>query len=71
MQENLLVIRSRHKYTKTFVAEYLGLSLRQYSAKENGVYAFDGDEMFKLSKLFGKGIDEIFLPRGHQNGDKK
>ena len=71
MQENLLLIRNRHGFTKTYVANYLGISLKQYSAKENGQYAFDSDEMFALSKLFDKRIDEIFLPRGHRNGDKE
>lgn len=71
MQENLLVIRNRHGYSKKFVAEYLGISPKQYSAKENGEFAFDSDEMFKLSALFNKRMDEIFLPRNHHNGDIK
>lgn len=71
MQEKLLVIRSRRGYSKKFVAEYLSLSAKQYSNKEKGLYAFDGDEMFKLSELFDKSVDDIFMPRCHQNGDKK
>jgi len=70
MQEKLIIIRSRNKFTKKYVAEYLGITPKQYSAKENGQYPFDSDEMFLLSKLFDKKMEDIFLPRSNQNGDK-
>lgn len=70
MQENLLIVRTRRGYSKKFVADYLGISPKQYSAKENGEYPFNSDEMFKLSRLFNKRMDEIFLPRGHRFGDQ-
>ena len=71
MQEKLLVLRSKNKYSIKFMAEYLGISAQQYSAKEKGQYAFDADEMFKIAKLFNDRIDNIFLPRCHQIGDKE
>lgn len=69
MQEKLLILRTRHHYSKKYVAEYLGLTAQQYAKKEKGHVAFNSDEMFLLADLFGKKLDDIFLPRGHQNGD--
>lgn len=69
MQENLLILRKRCGYSIKYVAEYLGISSKQYSAKENGLYPFNSDEMFKLSELFNKRMDDIFLPRSHHFGD--
>lgn len=71
MQEKLLILRSRHNYSIKYVADYLGLSPKQYRAKELGEYAFDQDEMFDLAKLFDERIENIFLPRSHQNGNKQ
>ena len=69
MQEKLLLLRERHNYSKKFIAEYLNISPKQYSAKEKGEYEFTQDEMFKLSLLFNCSLEDIFLPRSHQNGD--
>lgn len=69
MQEKLLVLRKRNKYSQTFLAEYLELSATQYRAKENGDYEFTADEMFKASKLFNLKIEDIFTPRSHRFGD--
>ena len=70
MQEKLLLLRKRHKYSQEHLAKYLGLSVTQYGAKERGTYEFTQDEMFKLSVLFNKKLEEIFLPRHHQIGDE-
>lgn len=70
VQEKLLLLRERHNYSKKFLAEYLGISPTQYSAKERGEYEFTADEMFKLSDLFKRRIEDIFMPRGHHIGDK-
>lgn len=71
MQENLLILRTKKKMTKTEVAKYLGMSTKTYSAKEKGEYEFTSDEMFKLRDLFNENLENIFLPRNHQFGDKK
>lgn len=70
MQEKLLLLRKRHSYTQEYVANYLGISTKQYNYKERGLSEFTSDEMFKLGDLFDKKLDEIFLPRNHRNGDK-
>lgn len=53
------------------MAEKLGMSDTQYGLKERGVYPFTSDEMFKSSEIFGETIENIFLPRSNQNGDKE
>lgn len=71
MQEKLLILRNKHNYSIKFMAEYLDISSQQYRAKEKGEYAFDSDEMFKIAKLFNDRLDNIFLPRSNQIGDKE
>ena len=71
MQEKLLILRKRRKMTQNEVADYLQISTRQYSLKERGEYEFTSDEMFKLRDLFNCRMEDIFLPRNHQNGDKE
>lgn len=70
MQEKLLLLRKRHGYSQKFIAKKLGISDTQYGLKERGVYEFTADEMFKASELFDEKIEDIFLPRSHQYGDK-
>lgn len=70
MQEKLLILRKRNKLTQKQTARRLGLSEYQYRQKELGNYEFTADEMFNASYLFNAKIEEIFLPRSHQNGDK-
>lgn len=69
MQEKLLVLRERNDMSKTFVANHIGITPKQYSAKEKGLYEFTSDEMFKIKDLFDEKMEDIFLPRCHQNGD--
>lgn len=52
------------------MADYLGISPKQYSHKEKGEYEFKANEMFKLRDLFDCRIEDIFMPRSHQGGDK-
>lgn len=65
-----MILRERNKYSKKYMAEKLGLSVQQYSNKERGDYEFTSDEMFIVRDIFNKRIEDIFLPRNHQNGDK-
>ena len=70
MQEKLLVLRERNDMSKAFVAKHIGISPKQYSAKERGDYEFTSDEMFKIKDLFDENMEDIFLPRCHRNGDR-
>lgn len=71
MQEKLLILRKRHGLSQKEMAKKLGMSDTQYGLKERGVYEFTADEMFEASRIFGKRIEDIFLPRSNQNGDKR
>ncbi len=68
MQEKLIILRKRKKFTQEYMANYLGLSTKGYINKELGRVNFNGDEMFALSQLFNEKIEDIFLPTTHQNG---
>lgn len=69
MQEKLIILRKVHHVRQKELADYLNISLRAYSNKENGTSKFTSDEMFALSKYFRKPMEEIFLPTGYQNGN--
>lgn len=71
MQEKLLLIRKNKNITQQFFADLIGISLNQYSAKENGKYSFNCDEMFIISEYLKMPIEDIFLPLKHQNGVSK
>lgn len=70
MQEKLLLLRKRHGLSQKLMAKNLGISDTQYGLKERGIYEFTSDEMFKASELFDERIEDIFLPRSHQFGNK-
>ena len=70
MQEKLLLIRKNRNISQKELADFIGISTNQYSAKENGKYNFNCDEMFKISNFLDMNIEDIFLPTKHQNGVK-
>lgn len=70
MQEKLMLIRKKKNITQQVFADLIGISVNQYSLKENGKYNFDCDEMFEISRYLDMPIEEIFLPSKHQNGVK-
>lgn len=70
MQTVLYGARKEKKLSQQEMADKLGISRVSYGAKERGDKAFTLDEMFRISKILGKGLDDIFLPRGNQNGYK-
>lgn len=70
MQEKLLILRKRNNYSQQFIADKLSISVSQYGSKERGRVAFTSDEMFLMKDLFDCPLEDIFLPRGHQIGDR-
>ncbi|MGM0260450.1 helix-turn-helix transcriptional regulator [Enterococcus sp. AZ102] len=70
MQINLRKIRKAKKLSQKELGIMLNLSANSYGKKERGEVPFTADEMFLVSDFFNLGIEEIFLPRKHQNGDK-
>lgn len=69
MQSKLLLLRKEFKITQQDLANILGITTKQFSAKELGKVKFNGDEMFKIADYFNMKIDDIFLPTTHQNGE--
>lgn len=69
MQKKLLLLRKDNKITQTQLANILGITVKQFGAKESGKAKFNGDEMFKIADFFNMKVDDIFLPTTHQNGD--
>jgi putative transcriptional regulator len=71
MQTNLIIWRKENGVTQQQMAQLLGITQKQYSLKERGKAQFTLDEMFEIAKFVGKSVDQIFLPRTHQNGAAK
>lgn len=71
MQEKLIILRKQNNVTQQTLADLIGITVKQFSFKENGKSIFDGDEMFKIAQFFKLKIEDIFLPSTHQNGDIK
>lgn len=62
MQWNLIRFRKESDLTQKQIADMMGINLTTYIKKENGESQFKANEMFFLRNLFGKRIEEIFLP---------
>lgn len=71
MQEKLIHLRQVFGYTQQFMADALRITKRTYQNKEAGTSLFTSEEMFTIAKLFGKNLDDIFLPIFHQIGEKE
>lgn len=69
MQTKLIVLRKLNNVTQQELADYLKITLKTYSKKEQGISKFTSDEMFALSVYFKKSLEDIFLPTTHQIGD--
>ena len=61
-QWNLIRLRKEAGYTQPDIAKYLNINVATYSYKENGERDFIASEMFEISRLLNKPIEEIFLP---------
>ena len=63
--------KNKHNMSQKEMAEFLDISVVTYRMKEKGKSEFTQDEMFKVSRLFKKNIEDIFLPRWYQYGNKE
>lgn len=55
-------LRRYNGLTQEDMAKLIGVTLRTYINKEQGVTQFKMQEMFIISRVFNKSLDEIFLP---------
>lgn len=63
LQWNLIRFRKEHKLSQRDISEILGISIESYEKKEQGKLPFTSEEMFSIQHIFGRNMDEIFLPR--------
>lgn len=71
MQIKLYEERKKLGLSQEEVAKSLGITRAAYGQKERGQSPFLIDEMFALSEVFNKSLEDIFLPRSNQNGYKE
>ncbi len=62
MQKKLQAWRRYHNISQKEMAEKLGIDVRTYINKEQGVTQFRANEMFAIAYILQKEISEIFLP---------
>lgn len=62
MQKKLIAWRRYHGITQKEMADKLGVDVRTYINKEQGVTQFKANEMFLIANILEKEISEIFLP---------
>lgn len=62
MQGKLILLMKEKNITNKELASKLGISEKQLGLKLKGTTDFKSSEMFKISKIFHRNIDEIFLP---------
>lgn len=61
--KNIFLARCRKGLKQKDVAEYLGITKGTYSKKENGQIKFSLVEAYKLSKLFGTSVENLFFDK--------
>ena len=66
MRNRLKVLRAERDWSQADLAEKLDVSRQTVNAIETGKYDPSLPLAFKIAKLFGKNIEEIFLPEQEQ-----
>jgi putative transcriptional regulator len=64
MKNTLRVLRAEREWSQAELAERLGVSRQTVNAVETGKYDPSLPLAFGIAALFGKRIEEIFLPDG-------
>lgn len=62
MKNRLRVLRAEREWSQADLAERLGVSRQTINAIETGKYDPSLPLAFKIARLFGRAIEEIFLP---------
>lgn len=65
MKNRLKLLRAEHELTQAELAERLGVSRQTVHAIEAGKYDPSLPLVFKIARLFGLRIEEIFEPDEH------
>lgn len=69
--ENLKLLRSRHRYSQSKVADLLNISRQSYQLKESGKKDFTYSEIKRLGEIFNVSPGEIFFDDGLPNEQQK
>jgi len=64
VKNKLRVLRAERKWSQAELAERLNVSRQTINAIENGKYDPSLPLAFKMARLFGMSIEEIFEPDG-------
>lgn len=67
MQTKLIALRRYKGLTQKDMAKLLGVDVRTYINKEQGITQFKANEMFLIARFFQMEIDKIFLPTNFMN----
>ncbi len=60
MRNRLKVLRAENDWSQAELADRLGVARQTVVALENGKYAPSLPLAFKIGKIFGKRVDEVF-----------
>ena len=60
MKNRLKVLRAEHDWTQADVAERIGVTRQTVHAVETGKYEPSLPLAFRLSRLFGRNVEEVF-----------
>lgn len=73
MKNNIKVYRAIHDLTQETLAEKVGVTRQTINAIEKGKYDPSLELAFKLARLFGVRVEDIFLYEDHEarNSEKK
>ena len=64
VKNKLRVLRAERNWSQARLAEELGVSRQTINAIETGKYDPSLQLAFKMAKLFGSRIEDIFMPEG-------
>ena len=66
MKNRLRVLRAEYKWSQAELAERVGVSRQTINAIETEKYDPSLPLAFKIARLFGKAIEEVFFPDSDQ-----
>lgn len=67
MKNRLRALRAEHEWSQAALAERLGVSRQTVNAVETGKYDPSLPLAFKIARVFGRAIEEIFTDEDHRS----
>lgn len=66
MRNTLRVLRAERQWSQADLADRLGVSRQTVNALETGKYDPSLPLAFKIARVFGQPIEQIFCPEAHE-----